>query len=97
MMTHASVPVEVRQQLGIADTLIRLSVGIEALPDLIDDLAGALQVGGTQYYNCTHTDRESRQRYGAWCMDGSEGNRCGVGRLVRNCDLTWAFVCQAAT
>lgn len=46
-MTHASVPVEVRQQLGIADTLIRLSVGIEALPDLIHDLAGALQVSGT--------------------------------------------------
>ena len=46
IMTHASVPVEVRQQLGIDDTLIRLSVGIESLPDLIKDLDGALQVGG---------------------------------------------------
>ena len=46
IMTHASVPVEVRQQLGIDDTLIRLSVGIESLPDLIKDLDGALKVGG---------------------------------------------------
>ena len=44
IMTHASVPVEVRQQLGIDDTLIRLSVGIESLPDLIADLDGALKV-----------------------------------------------------
>lgn len=44
IMTHASVPVEVRQQLGIDDTLIRLSVGIESLPDLIKDLDGALKV-----------------------------------------------------
>lgn len=45
IMTHASVPVEVRQQLGIDDTLIRLSVGIESLPDLLKDLDGALKVG----------------------------------------------------
>jgi hypothetical protein len=45
IMTHASVPIEVRQQLGIDDTLVRLSVGIEALPDLIADLDGALKVG----------------------------------------------------
>lgn len=44
IMTHASVPIEVRQQLGIDDTLIRLSVGIESLPDLIADLDGALKV-----------------------------------------------------
>jgi len=43
VMTHASVPLEVRQQLGIDDTLIRLSVGIESLPDLIRDLDGALK------------------------------------------------------
>lgn len=42
IMTHASVPVEVRRQLSIDDTLVRLSVGIEALPDLIQDIDNAL-------------------------------------------------------
>ncbi|MFT4197641.1 MAG: cystathionine gamma-synthase [Pseudoxanthomonas sp.] len=42
VMTHASVPVERRQQLGIGDGLVRLSVGVEALADLQADLAGAL-------------------------------------------------------
>ena len=38
IMTHASVPPEMRKQLGISDTLIRLSVGIEDADDLIADL-----------------------------------------------------------
>ena len=38
IMTHASVPAEERRKLGINDQLIRLSVGIEAVDDLIDDL-----------------------------------------------------------
>jgi cystathionine gamma-lyase len=42
VMTHASVPQEVRQQIGITDTLIRLSVGIEHEDDLICDLQRAL-------------------------------------------------------
>jgi cystathionine gamma-lyase len=42
LMTHASVPPEVRAALGISDTLVRLSVGIEAADDLIADLEGAL-------------------------------------------------------
>jgi cystathionine beta-lyase/cystathionine gamma-synthase len=37
-MTHASVPCEVRHQVGIADGLIRLSVGIEDVEDLREDL-----------------------------------------------------------
>jgi cystathionine beta-lyase len=41
-MTHASIPKEVREQNGIKDTLIRLSVGIEDVEDLIDDLKQAL-------------------------------------------------------
>jgi cystathionine beta-lyase/cystathionine gamma-synthase len=41
-MTHASVPVETRQALGVTDTLIRLSVGIEDVDDLIGDLEQAL-------------------------------------------------------
>lgn len=42
IMTHASVPVEARQALGIADGLVRLSVGIEDVDDLIADLDRAL-------------------------------------------------------
>ncbi len=42
LMTHASVPVERRVALGITDGLIRISVGIEDIHDLIDDLAQAL-------------------------------------------------------
>ena len=42
IMTHASVPVERRAALGITDGLIRISVGIEDIHDLTDDLAQAL-------------------------------------------------------
>ncbi|MBR1945565.1 MAG: aminotransferase class V-fold PLP-dependent enzyme [Alphaproteobacteria bacterium] len=41
-MTHASIPYEVRQKIGITDGLIRLSVGIENADDLINDLAQAI-------------------------------------------------------
>lgn len=43
LMTHASVPDEQRDMLGIDDTLIRLSVGIESCRDLVDDLDNALK------------------------------------------------------
>ena len=42
IMTHASVPKEIREKTGITDDLIRLSVGIENVEDLIDDLETAL-------------------------------------------------------
>ena len=42
IMTHASVPRSVRQEIGIVDGLVRLSVGIETLDDIINDLAAAL-------------------------------------------------------
>ncbi|TXD38655.1 cystathionine gamma-synthase [Lujinxingia vulgaris] len=42
IMTHASVPVEVRAELGISDGLVRLSVGIEDVQDLLADLEQAL-------------------------------------------------------
>ena len=42
LMTHASIPTEQRKALGIDDTLIRLSVGIEDVQDLIEDLNNAL-------------------------------------------------------
>jgi cystathionine beta-lyase len=37
-MTHASIPKEIREKVGITDGLIRLSVGIEKVDDIILDL-----------------------------------------------------------
>ena len=42
VMTHASIPVERRSALGIADGLVRLSVGVEAIADLRDDIRTAM-------------------------------------------------------
>lgn len=42
IMTHASVPKEVREKGGVTDSLIRLSVGVENVEDLIADLEQAL-------------------------------------------------------
>jgi cystathionine gamma-lyase len=43
LMTHGSIPAEQRAALGIDDTLVRLSVGVEDLEDLREDLAWALE------------------------------------------------------
>ncbi|HET7240030.1 MAG TPA: PLP-dependent aspartate aminotransferase family protein, partial [Gemmatimonadales bacterium] len=45
-MTHASVPVAMRQEMGLTDSLVRLSCGIEDAADLIADLEGALRASG---------------------------------------------------
>ena len=42
IMTHASVPVEERNKLGITDNFVRISVGIEDVDDLKNDLSAAL-------------------------------------------------------
>jgi len=42
LMTHGSIPTDIRQNLGIVDGLIRISVGLEAEADLRDDLLQAL-------------------------------------------------------
>lgn len=42
LMTHASIPAEIRAKSGISDSLVRLSVGIEEVEDLINDLEDAL-------------------------------------------------------
>jgi cystathionine gamma-lyase len=42
-MTHASVPEEFRQRMGLSPNLIRISVGLEDLDDLLDDLSVALE------------------------------------------------------
>ena len=41
-MTHASIPKEERDKIGISDNLIRLSVGIEDISDLVDDIEQAI-------------------------------------------------------
>ena len=43
-MTHASIPKDVREEIGITDNLIRLSVGIESVDDLIFDLENAIKM-----------------------------------------------------
>ena len=45
-MSHASMPKEVRDKIGITDGLVRLSVGIENVDDLIEDLDQALKPAG---------------------------------------------------
>src|SRR5438309_7421868 len=45
-MTHASVPPEMRRAMGLTDSLVRLSVGIEDVDDLIADLDQALEAAG---------------------------------------------------
>jgi len=42
-MTHASIPYELREKVGIVDNLIRLSIGIENIEDLIKDIENALK------------------------------------------------------
>ncbi|NWK83481.1 bifunctional cystathionine gamma-lyase/homocysteine desulfhydrase [Staphylococcus sp. GSSP0090] len=42
LMTHASIPKDIREKEGIADGLVRLSVGIEDTKDLVDDLEQSL-------------------------------------------------------
>ena len=42
-MTHKSIPDETRKAAGVCDGLVRLSVGVEEVEDLIDDLRNALE------------------------------------------------------
>lgn len=42
-MTHAAIPYEARQESGVVDSLIRLSIGVEDTDDLIEDLKGAME------------------------------------------------------
>lgn len=50
-MTHASVPEKERSVLGISDTLIRLSVGLEDEADIIEDLGQALDAAVSNIHN----------------------------------------------
>ena len=42
IMTHASIPPEIREEIGISDGLVRLSVGIESIDDLLEDIESSL-------------------------------------------------------
>ena len=42
-MTHASIPIDIREQLGISEGLLRLSVGIEHIDDLLEDILAAIK------------------------------------------------------
>ena len=42
IMTHASIPAEIREEIGISEGLVRLSVGIESIEDLLEDIDNAL-------------------------------------------------------
>jgi len=42
-MTHGSIPQEIRESRGLTDTLLRLSVGIEDVEDILADLQWALE------------------------------------------------------
>ena len=43
-MTHAAIPYEIRQEIGITDHLVRLSVGVENISDIIEDLKTAIEL-----------------------------------------------------
>jgi len=59
-MTHADVPYDQRQQFGITDGMIRLSVGVEHYEDLIADLAQALEAVSAPMASGAHGDRFRR-------------------------------------
>jgi cystathionine beta-lyase/cystathionine gamma-synthase len=44
LQTHPDVPAEVRERLGITDTLLRMSVGLENSDDILSDLEQALKI-----------------------------------------------------
>lgn len=54
IMTHASVPEKERKVLGISDTLIRLSVGLENEADVIEDLDQALNAAVNTTHSAQH-------------------------------------------
>ncbi len=53
-MTHGSIPKEDRERRGVTDGLLRLSVGIEDIEDLLDDLRSALLISADRVANGAH-------------------------------------------
>lgn len=54
VQTHASVPADQRENLGITDSLIRLSVGLEDVEDLIADIEQALNAAVSAQWSMEH-------------------------------------------
>lgn len=50
VQTHADIPVEIRETIGVDDRLLRISVGIEHKEDLIADLGQALEIANTEIH-----------------------------------------------
>jgi cystathionine gamma-synthase len=44
VQTHADIPEEIRRQIGVDDRLLRFSVGIEHIDDIITDLSNAFEI-----------------------------------------------------
>ena len=93
-MTHASVPPEIRQRVGITDGLIRISVGIEDVEDLITDLDQALcriwpqRVAAPSIFSSIHPD--SRRSRGNRQRD-EFGNVVGMQPLDRRLNFASLF------
>ena len=60
-MTHAAMDAEARRIAGISDTLLRLSIGIEAADDLITDLHGGLERAACVQQRRVVTEPEARR------------------------------------
>mmetsp|Transcript_4927 Transcript_4927/g.8889 ORF Transcript_4927/g.8889 Transcript_4927/m.8889 type:complete len:483 (-) Transcript_4927:129-1577(-) len=73
LMTHASVPDEQRALLGIDDTLIRLSVGIESCADLVADLDNALNAA------LKNKQEQDKQKQSSFLPKVESGSREGGG------------------
>ncbi|TXK85640.1 aminotransferase class I/II-fold pyridoxal phosphate-dependent enzyme [Paenibacillus sp. N3.4] len=54
VQTHADIPLEIRQQIGVDDRLLRFSVGIEHIDDLIADLSNALSKAQAELEGDSH-------------------------------------------
>ena len=61
-MTHSGVARELREEIGLTDALIRISVGIENVEDLISDLAQALDKGVTLNARRYHRRQTGNER-----------------------------------
>lgn len=53
VQTHASVPEDQREKLGITDNLVRLSVGLEDVEDIIADIEQALNAAVSVWWSVT--------------------------------------------
>jgi Cys/Met metabolism PLP-dependent enzyme len=71
-MTHGSIPAEERERRGVTETLLRLSVGIEGVDDLIADLDQALAATGRSARNGARRSPSTRDTAGS---GGSRGRK----------------------